>query len=670
MKNTTIDTTLLPGVWLMWTTTKGNFFLDCATGEKIEKLPFKIMYSDRTKRVVNSNSRPRFAYAKYHEDIEALEVAEVTLNTTRTAEPKAWRYAGEKYFIKKDKTVFDENGNEKTHSFVLSPQHRSYDFKGLLGMFYRIETPFVVSEFKKFLGSETYNVGSGRVVPVAHAWHIQEWYKTKQKVRGIGKQQKLTNKLTAMTVMDNEEVLAKYPVEVPTDKYYRWHRKGIICFERLTDGWSVLRVFDRYGDGKITEKERMYLHDDGASRIVTPTKDGWVPSRQNNWYASYKFENQREAMEKCNRLKYILPLVRDESETNLKRTLMTILRFPEIEQMMSLGYTRAAYAIAHSNTPKADLKHMFGDYYNNKEKAILRKAGLNKHQMEHYMRSYASERYYVNKCAGALREMRKMFGDTLTHLDNSSFDEYYDGFVAMWRGYGKQVFSRLEGMNIDRTRFIKNAFRLGKKNNNIYTLLDDTLNQYAALNMGTHPEINWYFDSYSDAVRAHDAIDELKRMQDAERRAIWNKAEAERLKKEDQKRIEIDKKRKEYEYEDDTYVIRLPEGYNEIVREGSMQRICIGGYTSRHALGQTNLFFLRRKSEPTVPFYAIEMDNTKKIVQIHGYCNSWLGNNPEAIPTVVRWLRKNGIKCDEKILTCKAKGYGMVNDYVKMPVVD
>ena len=67
-----------------------------------------------------------------------------------------------------------------------------------------------------------------------------------------------------------------------------------------------------------------------------------------------------------------------------------------------------------------------------------------------------------------------------------------------------------------------------------------TLNGYNSLNTGTHPEINWYFDSYSDLVRAHDAIDDLKRAQDAERRAMWNMAEAERLKKEEEKRKKLD----------------------------------------------------------------------------------------------------------------------------------
>lgn len=669
MKKTTIDATLLPEMWLTWSTTKGTFYLNCTTGQKQIEAPENVGYR-KPARLISSGSKPRFGYAKYHEDLEMLELAEVTIDTTRKEEPKVWKYSGEKYFLKKDKTVLDENGDVKLNSFMLSQYHYSRDFKGFLGMFYRIETPSNITEFKKFLGSDTYTVGSGRSVNVSYAWHIQEWYKTKQKIRGPGKQQKLTDKLTEMPVTDMAELNAKYPNTEATNTYYYYY-KGVIHFERLNDGWSVLRVLSRRNSkDNLVETERMYLHDDGTNRIVTPSKDGWVPARQNNFYGYYEFLNQDEAIEKCKRIKYIAPLLKDESDTSIKKTLMTILRFPEIEQMMSLGYKTAAMSVAHSKTPNADLKFMFGGYYNNKETSVIRKAGLNKHQFEHYMQVYHNNRYYGNKCAGAMLEMRKMFGDSLIHLDNTSFDEYYDGFIEMYRGYGKQVFSQLEDMDVDRVKFIKNAFRLGKKNKNVYTLLDDTLNQYNRLNMGTHPEINWYFDSYSDVVRTHDAIDELKRAQDAERRAIYDKAAAERLKREEKKREELDKKRKEYEYEDDTYVVRLPKDSNEIIREGSMQRICIGGYTSRHALGQTNLFFLRRKSDPTVPFYAIEMDNTKRVVQIHGYCNSWLGNNPEAIPTVVRWLRKNGIKCDEKILTCKAKGYGMVNDYVPMPVVD
>jgi hypothetical protein len=663
MKKTTIDTSLLPNMWLTWETTKGVFYLNCSTGKKQMEIPENIGYN-KPDRLINSGSKPRYGYAKYHEDLEMLELAEVTIETTRKEEPKQWKYAGEKYFMKKDKTILDENGKVTDGPFNLSRYHLAYRFKDFLGMFYRIGYYRNITEFKKFLGSDTYTVGSGRVVTVNSTWQIQEWYKTKQRVRGEGKQQKLTNKLTDMAVANIDELVAKYPSNNHDNRY-----QSIIHFERLNDGWSVLRIFNRNGTG-LSERERMYLHDDGANRIVAPSKDGWVPARQTHTWGQHELVNKQEAMEQCKRLKYILPLIESESNQSIRNSLITILRFPELEQMINLGYKKAAMQIAHSTVPRADLKLMFGDCYNDKENSILRKAGLTKHQMDKYMSVYEDSGYYYNRCATALREMRKMFGDGLIHLDNTSFDEYYDGFIEMARSYSKEVYPQLEGLNIDRVKFIKNAIRLGKKYDNVYTILNDTLNRYCALNHGTHPEINWYFDSYSDLVRAHNAIDELKRSQDDERRAMWNMEAAERRKKEEKKRIELDKERKVYEYEDDTYVVRLPKDSNEIVREGSLQRICIGGYTTRHALGQTNLFFLRRKSEPDVPFYAIEMDNSKRIVQIHGYCNSWLGNNPEAIPTVVRWLRKNGIKCDEKILTCKAKGYGAINDYVPMPVVD
>jgi hypothetical protein len=184
------------------------------------------------------------------------------------------------------------------------------------------------------------------------------------------------------------------------------------------------------------------------------------------------------------------------------------------------------------------------------------------------------------------------------------------------------------------------------------------------------PTINWYFDDVSDVARAHDAFVALYNEQEAERRALYNLAEAERRKEEDKKRAKLDEKRKEYEFEDGDYIIRLPKNVLEIIEEGSKQRICIGGYTTRHSLGQTNLFFLRKKSEEDKPFYAIEMDTHKNIVQIHGFGNQWLGNNPDAIPTVIRWLRKHSINCRDNILTCTAKGYSGCGTHITMPTVD
>jgi hypothetical protein len=252
----------------------------------------------------------------------------------------------------------------------------------------------------------------------------------------------------------------------------------------------------------------------------------------------------------------------------------------------------------------------------------------------------------------------------------ATFKKYLDGFEKIKRNMWYMYNHTIRELGLDRKKFIKNLIRLGEKNEQAYRLANDTLNSSRQLNAGTRPEIDWYFDDYSDLVRAHDAVVALKAAQDAERRAYWSMSEAERVKKEEEKRQKIDKERKQYEYEDDAYIIRLPKDLTEIVNEGAKQSICIGGYTSRHANGGTNLFFLREKSNPDKPFYAIEMGNDKSIVQIHGYCNQWLGNHPDAIPTVIRWLRKNGITCSDRILTCTAKGYSGTSNYVPMPIVD
>lgn len=674
MKKTTIDTSLLPKVYLHWETTKGTFYLDCAEGKKYPASEFCDSHDlrDRNSYIyAASGSRVRYAYAKYHEDIERLELAEVTVDTTRKEQVHEWKYAGDKYFLGKDKSVVDENGNSAITRFNLSQYHVDFTFKGFLGMYYRLQHKGApVSEFIKFLGSDKYCVGSGRVVDVRWTWHIQEWYKTSQKPRGKGKQQKLVEKLTAIPLSDASWLAEKYPIkEIKEGRWCTRRIAGIVYFERLDDGWSVLRMFNRNIDGSnLREVERMYLHDDGVNRITSPSTDGWCTAKSSNGYwTSFQFVNKDEAIQKCNRMKYIVPLIECE-DADMRKRLVTALRFPEIEQLIRLGHKDFALSIATSQTPRADMKNAFG-YYNEKEKSLLRKVGMTKYQFDSLMKAVNGRgvHAYATK---AIKVMREFFDADFIHLDNATFDKYFVAFESLCRMSWGEPFRNLRCIEgIDRKRFIKNAVRLGESENSIYGAINDTINMYNGLNLGTKPEIDWYFDSRSDVVRVHDAISELKRAQDAERRAAWDAREAERLKREEKKRLEIDEKRKGYEYEEDDYIIRLPKDGNEIVREGNLQRICIGGYVSRHSTGGTNLFFLRKKSDPDMPFYAIEMNNANQIIQIHGFGNRWLGNNPEAIPTVIRWLRKNGIKCDEKILTCASTGYGATANYVPMPVV-
>lgn len=669
MKQTTIDASLLPHVWLNWTTKKGTHYLDCNTGKKSDTPPdISFGWKNKDEILLAANSRPMRAYVKYHEDIEMLELAAVTIDTTRKEVPHEWRYTGTKIFIGKDKCALDENG-AMIHSATVYPYHTGYTISNAINIISRLShNPKNISEFHKFLGSTYYTIGNGRTIDVTSFWHIQDWYDKKQPVgtTNKGKAGKLVDKLIAIPLSDCSDLGSKYaPIQI--DQYSV--AKNIIYYERANEDWSVLRMFRRDINDDVTEAERMYLSDKGENRVAILTKNGWIPSRQFTDYNYYQFVNKDEAMEKCPRLKYVITLCESNNmsgASSIKNYLKRMLQFPEIEQIIKLGYTTCARNILDSSTPKAYMKELFGEYYNEKGKTLLQKAGMTKYQFDSMMRHYESSRYHYNKY---FVKMREYFGDDLIHLDNATFDRYCNAFATInrncWRFY-----ENITHINVDYKKFMRNVVRIGEKNFTAYQVLNDTMNRYLGLSTGTEPEIDWYFDSYSDLVRTHNAVDELYRQQQAERRAMWNVAEAERLKKQEERRVKIDKERKKLEYEDDNYIIRLPENGTEITNEGQLQRICIGGYVGRHSMGDCTLFFLREKKNPDVPFYAIEVNKLNAIVQIHGYCNQWLGNNPEAIPTVVRWLRQNGIQCSKEILTCKSKGYCSTREYVPMPKVD
>ena len=116
---------------------------------------------------------------------------------------------------------------------------------------------------------------------------------------------------------------------------------------------------------------------------------------------------------------------------------------------------------------------------------------------------------------------------------------------------------------------------------------------------------------------------------------------------------------------------------DEIQQEGLTLHHCVGGYAYSHESGATTIMFLRKKSEPDKPFYTIEVEigladgkvAGLRIRQIHGFGNRYLGNDPEAIPTVVRWLRKHNIECNEGILTSVSTQYSIGSKFIKMPEV-
>lgn len=86
---------------------------------------------------------------------------------------------------------------------------------------------------------------------------------------------------------------------------------------------------------------------------------------------------------------------------------------------------------------------------------------------------------------------------------------------------------------------------------------------------------------------------------------------------------------KEWEYEDDNFMIISPKSIADLQREGNTLGHCVGSFASSIKRGTENVMFLRRKDCPDVPYYTIAISPNKQIEQIHCYRNGGLSKEAQ-----------------------------------------
>ena len=97
--------------------------------------------------------------------------------------------------------------------------------------------------------------------------------------------------------------------------------------------------------------------------------------------------------------------------------------------------------------------------------------------------------------------------------------------------------------------------------------------------------------------------------------------------------------RQKFEFAYRDLILIQPKDVAEIIGEGKALSHCVGGYAERHAKGQTNIFFIRQRDKPDIPYYTIEVSNDFKVMQCHGYKNDKDGK-PEEIKEFERVYTK------------------------------
>lgn len=94
-----------------------------------------------------------------------------------------------------------------------------------------------------------------------------------------------------------------------------------------------------------------------------------------------------------------------------------------------------------------------------------------------------------------------------------------------------------------------------------------------------------------------------------------------------------------FKWANDKYLIRPPKDKADMLDEAVMQANCLSSYVTKHAIGETSIFFMRDRNEPDVSLITIEI-RSNRLVQAKRSRNA--SPTPEQLDVIYRWCNKCG----------------------------
>ena len=319
---------------------------------------------------------------------------------------------------------------------------------------------------------------------------------------------------------------------------------------------------------------------------------------------------------------------------------------------------------------KAGLKPMCLDYIKNRnkmlwetylnemyshidltQKNINKMLGFNKHQLE----KINTKPGYISYKSGIGTEMKELFNkDSLVDMDNETFDLFFDYAIenskseSWWNEWWYIKNAITNTINTYSIKVCINMLPLFKKHKsdiiqairrtwgneyycrqNALAVYTDYVETVRLLNESS--EMRPYFDNLEDLQRMHDdALIAYNMQEDTIKSEAFTK------------RSDFWKK---WEYsENDNFIAIAPTLPADLAVEGITLHHCVKSYIERVADGKTNIMFIRKKEEPTIPFFTVEVSNNGNIEQVHGFANRNADTEPGLTKFVKEWAKKRKLK--------------------------
>lgn len=625
---------------------------------------------------------------------DIIEVSPISLlktNRGKYGEKRTWNYSYNcnvgyeaRVFIDKEGNPYDKNGNRLWTEY----EGRYYNKELIVylhslfgqGVYYAKNS---IYEFSKWSGVTECRGWHGRIDKFQYAFQIEKVVK------------KLRERPTSKV---NHDFLS---IKLPKNNYYF----DSIEFHIINDTWSVFRMYKgvmvwnqilrKYISNGSRAKEiaRVYVSNNGIVKVaqlngynefeitnISFKNIYYVYTSSKKDIAAINFDNIYNL--KCiSWLREILSEIDNPYDT--VDMIINSLRHPLVEKLYKSGYKNIANEVIRNGNIVADTKRYF--YLNklNEKSNIYKALKVNKYILKlidakmFISGSDTNNRWYrwtPEVLMKAMRQFNSM--EDLSSLSKDTIEEQFDIFNNVTNNGNahnwvnsvdpnceywyyvrtNETYSCTNELDENANRIFNRVMHIYKTDKDAIAIYKDTIDTYRSII--NKPELNWDFRNAEELLQIHNNLIELKNIERRDVQAAYDKQRAKEL--EEQKKMfeKLQEKRiEDYECVGDDYEIRVPHDLVEITTEGTSLHHCVGGYLGRHAEGYTNIIFLRKKSAPSVPFYTIEVLPNGEVVQIHGKYNKWLGNDPEAISFVWKWINDRGLKCEEYKLLDTASGY-------------
>ena len=668
---------LCPIIVQRWKTSNGYIYWDSKTNTRFDSLSYGRPYSSIdifSYGEISPRKLYTSFYMRYDEKNEMLEISLINCNGNRGKDgvEKIWEYDNEnRYFLFKNDFhpyKYDEENNNVILAF--SDDNGKYYNKKFIREFLKLNynlSQISTREWKKY--AENTYCSSGFI----YKFHMIDAYKNMVE-RNIKE-----NPLTQMEFK-------------PFDFFYENLKKSgeytysnIVIFEKIDENSGVFRYFlDRF------EKIRLFIVKNKPTVLLFHNAkwevSNYLPSefmgRYHNLVSTKNIFNFEESLniKSINYISEIIYDIDDKKCYNILDIIVTILRHPIIERLYKSGYKDLAKSILADYSPIGIVKKIFNL---KKEVKTIKEIKLNKHILSK-LNQFCSEMNldYVRRipynAQCLIRNLDGILGrETFNHLSKKDiilwmdFIINYDYVPCFYEQTNNEItinprYIRYDFDNLSENdkkllnkirRIIENNISIRERyitTNSIARLYKNIFSLYYIIH--NKPDIDFVnaINSYNDLINIHENLVALLNEEDRMARERYSEITSKAIKEKFEK---LQDERKElYNYEDDKYIIRVPENLTEITEEGIALGHCVGSYVNRHASGNTNIIFIRKKDKKNESFYTIEVSNGK-VIQIHGKHNRWLGNDPDAIPSVYKWINERKLQCSYNILLNLGTGY-------------